>query len=407
MRIGIDLRWLHQALSINPEDDCTGGIGAYSYSLVNFLLKLDPVNQYVLFGSRAYPMDLLSRYFKTSDRLEIVLLPRSPQITIAPATLGRAVNYIYQQTVVGPEVRRQNLDIMHFQEQGSVILSGSFKKVVSVMDMASSVYIDRFFKSRLAKITWRWHIRKLQNADKIIAISESTKHDVIVWAGIPSQNITVVPLGVPEQLASIPENAEEDKEVRTKLGILGEYFLYVGGLQFNKNIPGLIEAFASLAGHRESIALIMAGETRFWPEEQQALNKQIKAKGLYCSVKMIGWVSGRQLAALYRGAVALVHPSFYEGFGLTTLEAMFYGCPVITSNTSSLPEVVGEAGVLENPRQPLDFAKAMDQILINPEQRAKRQAAGIKRAQKFSWAETARQTLNIYNQLNRKEKDIA
>ena len=405
MIIGIDLRWLHQALSIKPEDDCTGGIGAYSYSLVKYLLELDKTNQYVLFGSKAYPMERLVRYFKTSDRLKIVLLPSSPQITMAKATLGRMVNYIYQQIVVGPEVRRQNLDIMHFQEQGAVIISGPFKKVISVMDMTGSVYIDRFFRNRLAKIIWRWHIRKLRNADKIIAISESTKQDIITWAGMPSPKITVIPLGVPGHLATIPKNDEEDKIIRDKLGINGQYFLYVGGLQFSKNIPGLIEAFAALSGSRKSIALVMAGETRFWPAEQQSLNEQINAKGLNDRVKLTGWVTNRQLAALYRGATALVHPSFYEGFGLTTLEAMFYGCPVITSNTSSLPEVVGEAGILVNPQQYLEFANAMDRMIDEPELRIQLRDAGFKRLQKFSWAETARQTLNIYNQLNRKEND--
>jgi len=407
MKIGIDLRWLHQALSIKPEDDCTGGIGAYSYSLVEFLLKLDNVNQYVLFGSKAYSMELLSRYFKTSDRLKIVLLPSSPQIATAKATLGRMVNYIYQQIVVGPEVRRQNLDIMHFQEQGAVILSGSFKTVISVMDMAGSVYIDRSYKSRLAKTIWRWHIRNLTKADMIIAISESTKQDTITWAGVPAPKTTVIPLGVPGHLASIPKNNEEDKIIRGKLGISGQYFLYVGGLQFTKNIPGLIEAFTALSKSWEPIILVMAGETRFWPVEQQELNKQIQANGLYGRVKLTGWITNRQLAALYRGAVALIHPSFYEGFGLTTLEAMFYGCPVITSNTSSLPEVIGNAGISANPQQPLDFTKAMDLVLKKPALRAKLQAAGFTRAHKFSWEETARQTLEIYNQLKRKETDIA
>lgn len=405
MRIGIDLRWLHQALALRTDDDCIGGIGAYSKALVKYLLEMDIVNYYVLFGSKAYPLEHLARHFKTSDRLKIVLLPRSPGIKIAPATLGRTINYIYQQIVVGSEVRKQNLDIMHFQEQGAVILNGPFKKIVSVMDMTSAVFIDRFFKRRLAKSIWRRHIRNLIKADKIIAISESTKHDTITWAGVPIQKITVIPLGVPEHLSSVLLNNEEDNTIRRKLGIRGQYFLYVGGLQFSKNIPGLIEAFAAISRPRESIDLVVAGETRFWRAEQQALNKQIEAKGLSRRVKLTGWVTTRQLASLYRGAAALVHPSFYEGFGLTPLEAMSYGCPVIASNASSLPEVIGDAGLLRDPRKPEEFTRAMEQMLSDGKLRTSLVLAGKKRAASFSWGKTAGKTLEVYRELQGQENN--
>ena len=399
MRIGLDLRWLHEALSQQPLDHFTGGIGACSFSLVSNLLRIDRGNKYILFGSRNWSAELLSKHFPEDARVRIVLLPPTPEIPYAKATIGRLVDFAFQQSLVADLVRRQKPDVMHFQEQGTVILDGPFKKIVTVMDLIQSVYPERFFANRLSQLLWRWQVRRLDRADAIIAISHRTKDDIIRYARVPDERVSVFHLGGPDPQHAVHTAHKLDPGMRVGLGIDGPYFLYVGGLQFNKNVMRLVDAFNIAAKANPAVRLVIAGETKHWPGALRNIKQEIQRRGLQQHIHWTGWVSPSQLAALYRGAVALVHPALYEGFGLTVLEAMAHGCPVVVSTHGALTEVVGDTGMVADPLSSDSVANAMLKLLGSVSLRRRLRTEGKKRSMMFKWDEHAKRTMALYQKV--------
>lgn len=399
MRIGLDLRWLHQALSHQPEEECPGGIGAYSLYLTKQLMKADAGHNYILFGSRAFPKELLTNHFPERAGCSIVLLPSPPVVRVAQATLGMVFRRLWEKANVSPVLREQELDIMHFHEQGAVLHCQAHKTVLTVHDMMLSVYDRNYFNNGVSRWLWRRHVGEFRRADAILAISDSTRRDVIAYTGVKPSKVKTIRYGLAEAYRLEVENSRILEE-KKRHGISGRYFLYVGGLQFNKNIPVLIRAFQQMALSDKGVQLVMAGEHRFWPEQRVRLTEQIAKYELERQVIFTGQLNWSRLKPLYAGAVALVHPALYEGFGFTPLEAMACGCPVIASNTSSLPEVVGEAGLLRDPNQPEEFARAMELMLTDAEFRANIARAGKERATKFYWEKAAEMTLDVYHDLD-------
>lgn len=398
MRIGLDLRWLHEALSHRPDEESLGGIGAYSLNLARHLLELDKVNEYVFFGSRAYPENLLRRYFSDNPRVKIIFLPERTKLAFVRGPLDVICRRLFEQIFVAGIIRRQGLNILHFQEQGAAIIRGRYKTVVTVPDLILSVYSREYFKNPIARFFWKRQLRQISLADRIIAISENTRRDVVKYCGVSDRKIGLIYCGLSPNFRP---NADEKArgEVLNNCGVNKPYFLYVGGLQFSKNVPAIVKAFSQLVKEGRDILLVLVGVKNFWPREEGELKKQLCILALQKWVIIIDWVNSRKLAALYSGALSLVHPALYEGFGLVPLEAMACGCPVITSNTSSLPEVVGEAALMADPRQPEDIAKAMRLFMDDDDLRQRFKKLGIQRSLLFSWQKTAAQTLNIYRQI--------
>lgn len=399
MRIGIDIRWLHQALSHKPDEESPGGIGTYSLNFARHLLEMDKQNEYILFGSRSFPKESLAKYFKENGGTKIVFLPTGLNVPFAKATLGAVVNSIWQHLAVAPIIRAQNLDIMHFQEQGAVIVTdSSYETVLTIPDLIYSVYPEQYFSNFLSRWLWQRHVNSFRRVDRIIAISANTKNDIIKYAGIQPDKIDVIHCGLSRMFR---ESIDSDQltNVLKSYSIDKPYFLYVGGIQFNKNVPAIVEAFNRLVDLGKDVQLVLVGEHEFEPQKRIELMKQITNYGLKTKIILTGRASQKELRMLYSGAIALVHPAFYEGFGLTPLEAMACGCPVIASQTSSLPEVVGEAGLKVNPTDSADIARAMRILIENPTERKRLKTLGIERSSNFGWKQNAAKTLAIYSDL--------
>ncbi|MGD0999510.1 MAG: glycosyltransferase family 1 protein [Candidatus Brocadiia bacterium] len=229
----------------------------------------------------------------------------------------------------------------------------------------------------------------------VIAISENTRQDLHRRMRVPLDRIHVVPLAADEVFAPAPDPAR----VRERLAPLGladrPFLLYAGTLEPRKNVPGLIRAYARLRSQSpESAPLLVLAGTKGWGYEP--IFQEIERLGLANEARHLDAPDDAALAALMNAALALVYPSFYEGFGLPPLEAMACGCPVITSNNSSLPEVVGDAAIQVDPRDEPALAQAMQAVITRPELRASLRERGLARARLFSWDRVARETLNVY-----------
>jgi glycosyltransferase involved in cell wall biosynthesis len=233
-------------------------------------------------------------------------------------------------------------------------------------------------------LSTRWNARF---ATHVLADSEATKADLVAHYATPPEKITVAFPGRDEILAPVDDPAAIEA-VKARHGIVGSYFLYLGTLQPRKNLARLIAAFAALP---PETVLVLAGR-RGWLYE--GFFAQVRCLGLEGRVLFPGYVREEDKAALLSGALAFVFPSLYEGFGLPVLEAQACGCPVITSTTSSLPEVAGDAALLVDPSEPAAIAAAMARVAADPALRATLVERGFANVRRFSWTACARSVLD-------------
>ena len=227
--------------------------------------------------------------------------------------------------------------------------------------------------------------RSLRRADRVICVSNSTARDVEALVGVPHDRLRVVPLGVDPAFS--PQSAEAIDDARRRLDLPERFFLFISTIEPRKNLPVLLDAWSHLE-HRP--ALVVAGLTGWRAREIEA-----KVASAGPEVRRLGRVERRDLPALYSAALCLCHPAWYEGFGLTPLEAMACGTPVIVSTRSSLPEVVGDAGLLVDPADPEAWTQAMAQVSRDEDLRRDLRTRGLARAASFSWTRTAEATWGV------------
>jgi len=247
----------------------------------------------------------------------------------------------------------------------------------------------------------RWFLtlmmpRFLRRADLILAVSECTRRDAIRWYRIPEERIVVTYEGVDERFRPAPPEAVA--AIRARYGLPERFILYVGTLEPRKNLPTLFAAYRSLLARWPELGLVVAGRPGWLTE---GIFRSLRDLGLEGRVRLLGYVPDADLPALYSAAAVFAFPSRYEGFGLPPLEAMACGTPVVVADTSSLPEVVGEAGLRVPPDQPEAWVEALAAALSREELRTRLREAGLRRAARFRWAETAARTLAAYEQVIR------
>ncbi len=288
--------------------------------------------------------------------------------------------------------------------------------VISIMDLSYAYYPQMFKASDLYQLK-HWTSYSVKNAMRIFTISQASKNDIIKYYNIEPEKIVVTYPGIKLKNQSIRQAQDKKSKIkmtnqnaklREKYEIEGEYVLFVGTLQPRKNIEKLIEAFAriknpaSRQGGQKSriedkdLTLVIVGKKGWMYEDiLEAPNKF----GVGENVKFLGFVSDENLDILYKNALFFVLPSLYEGFGLPVLEAMQNGCPVITSNVSSLPEAGGDAALYVDPKSVDDIAEKMTLLMQNEKLRKELIEKGYKQVKKFSWEKTAKETLTVLEEV--------
>ena len=269
--------------------------------------------------------------------------------------------------------------------------------VITVHDLAF-----RLFPETASPGTKKW-LQELDSAvhraTRIVTVSEATKADIVEGFRVPEERVAVIPLGVDRKLFR-PAPVEEIRRVRSRFRIEGPYLLFLGGIEPRKNLPAVVEAFARLPDDVRP-TLVIAGSYVPWnPEGIQALRRALDEldPAVRARVVLTGYVSDADKVALLSGAVGLVYPSRYEGFGLPVLEAMACLTPVLTSNVSSLPEVAGDAALLVDPGDTAAIGAGMEQLLRDEGLRDRLRQRGEERVARFTWEDTARGTADVLRQ---------
>lgn len=278
------------------------------------------------------------------------------------------------------------------------------KCVVTVHDLGYHYYPEAHTLSQ--NVYLRWSTRyNARSAVRVLSDSQATRRDLVAFYGIPEEKIRVVYPGRDETLAPVTDRTLVDAAC-ARHGVTSPYLLYVGTLHPRKNLVRLVQAFASLLRSEESggtgpysdLQLVLAGQKGWFYDEIFA---QVRKLDLEDRVLFPGYVPDDDLPALLSGALAFVFPSLYEGFGLPVLEAMACGVPVICSDASSLPEVAGEAARLVDPLDSGAWAQAMRQVATDQDLRRTLVERGFEQVQRFSWRQTAQETLRILEEAGR------
>jgi len=262
--------------------------------------------------------------------------------------------------------------------------------IISVMDL-SYVYFPELFQKKDLMQLRSWTAYSIKNAKKVLTISNSSKNDIIKEYNIPSNKVVVTHLGIKKAINLSP-HIYSMNELKTKYGLSNNFVLFVGTLQPRKNISRLIEAFSKV----KDLDLVIIGRKGWLYEDILETPKKL---GIEDRVKFLENIGDDELPLFYKNAIMFVFPSLYEGFGLPVLEAMKYGCPVITSNVSSLPEAGGDAVLYVNPEDVDDIVRKMKELVNDKKLREKLVKKGYDQVKKFSWEKTARETLKVLEEV--------
>lgn len=268
--------------------------------------------------------------------------------------------------------------------------------VISIMDL-SYIHFPHLFASKDLYQLKNWTKYSAKNAQKILTISEASKRDIIDIYGISSENIVVTYPGL--KTTHSTKGMPMDLLEKT-YQISGDYILFVGTLQPRKNIEKLIEAFSHIASSHKNLSLVIVGKHGWLYED---ILRAPQKYDIEKRVQFVSFVPDSELGLFYKNARCFVLPSLYEGFGLPVLEAMSYGCPVITSNISSLPEAGGDAALYIDPTNVSDIAAKMSELLSSEKLRNELIEKGYKQVKKFSWEKTAKETLAVLQEVGEKQ----
>lgn len=255
--------------------------------------------------------------------------------------------------------------------------------VVTVHDISFALFPE-WFDPRVRAMLSFLAPRSLRSADRVITISHHSKRDIIEHYGIDPAKIAVTHLAPRPAFTAPMEGVTRQP-----------FFLAVGNVQPRKNLAVVVQALALIRHEFPEASLVIAGKPELGADE---LRRLVHALGLDDAVRFTGYVSDEELRDLYGQCLAHVHPALYEGFGLTLLEAMAQGAPVIAANDSSIPEVVGAAALLASPDEPEEWAAMMRRVLSDSVLREDLARRGRARAATFTWEGTARETLDVYRQ---------
>jgi glycosyltransferase involved in cell wall biosynthesis len=373
------------AIDVSPLLDLATGIGYYIANLASRLTGLKPEFQWNFF---AVPR-------RTAKEINVRIGTEEFKTVIKPWHLPARVTSLLFQAPLRPFLAVEDFigesDLFHWTNF-LCCSQRTGKKIVTVHDISFFLFPEYHpWKRRFLFNTF--FPRSLEQADHIIAVSQNTKQDLVRYFHVPPGNITVVPLAADNTFTPMCREAAAATLMRYGINY-GQYLLYVGTLEPRKNLKRLLQAYHLFRdSHSECVPMVLAGANGWL---NHSLFDEIDRSPWKSEIKILGYIPKAELPALYAGAIAFVYPSIYEGFGLPPLEAISCGTAVITSNNSSLPEVVGDAALLIEPEASDDIASAMLKIVTDVSLRATLRQRGLERAKIFDWRITAERTLDVY-----------
>ncbi|MEQ1764110.1 MAG: glycosyltransferase family 1 protein [Pyrinomonadaceae bacterium] len=391
-------------MKIGVDACCWGnkrGFGRFTRGLLEALVEIDEDNEYLFFIDS-----------KTDDRESIptraktVVVQTEKSATMAASSEGRRP--ITDLLAMSRAVFQHKLDVFFFPAVYSYFpIFNRTKVVLTIHDVIADHNPQLVFPNK--KLAFFWKLKQniaVRQAHLLLTVSEHSKRQISEFFGMSESRIEVVTEGARPAFRVLPGD-DTKFEILRKYGLekAGKFLLYVGGISPHKNLSTLINAFARIRQTRSDLKLVLVGDYKDDPffSAYPHLKRQVSDLRLDANVIFTGFVPDDDLVVLYNAAKALVFPSFEEGFGLPAIEAMSCGTPVIASDNSSLPEVVGTAGRLFDPYDEQSMTGAIDAVLADESLRISMKEAGLRRAGQFGWKQAAAKMVVVFDSLNAKK----
>jgi glycosyltransferase involved in cell wall biosynthesis len=349
------------------------GVSRYVHNLLTHVLREDPEGDYTVFVGGRCALSL-------SGKLKPARLPTNrPLVRIA-----------WEQACQPLQLVREGIALLHSPVNVQPVFLPC-KGVVTVTDLSFMTFPQAFRMGRRLYQRWftRWSVR---HADRVIAISKTTAQDVVQLFDVPADKVSVVLPGVDARYQPIGDR-ERVTQFRRLRDLTDRFVLFVGTLEPRKNLLTLLQAYAAFRRAGGGYKLALVGGRGWLYEPILAAIDELDLRG---DVVLPGFVAEEELPLWYNAAEAFFYPSLYEGFGLPPLEAMACGTPVVVSDASSLPEVVGDAGLLLDPNDSQPWAEALERLWRDAAYREDLASQGLRRARRFSWSRMARETIAAY-----------
>ncbi len=369
----------------------SNGSGQYVTQLLKALAQIDQDNDYVVLG----PHPLTIQHAPYPYHVYPVPTPTAKSENIAKVT--------WEQFTAPSAARQEHADIYHVPYFAPPLLPRT-PTVVTIQDIIP-LRLPAYQPVGKVKAYMQLVARASHHATQVIAISQHVKQDIIDVLRIPAERIHVIYQAAGEEYRPVVD-PQRLAQARARYGVGERYIFYLGGLDQRKNVPQLVRAFAHLYAKigDPHLQLLIAGN----PDKQKGdlfPDPRPVASSLGIEGQIIyRFIEEEDKAAMYSGASLFVFPSLYEGFGLDPLEAMACGAPVVCSNRTSLPEVVGDAALLVDPENITALVEAMRSVLLNDELRDNLRARSLQRAKVFTWRKTANETLAVYQKIRSQKK---
>ncbi len=386
LRVAIDVRALQQGYKAHRER----GIGRHAQGLIRAIRALRPDGPIGFFSAPGEPADL--------DGCPLPVVTLSPPGWIDALAGGRQT--AFRLLGLASALRGVGAEVVHFLSHTDAPARhpGGMRVIVTAHDLIPILfrreYADRNLVRNLrSRFGTMINSRALASADRVIAVSETTRQDLVRVLGIDPKKIVVIPNGVRDP--GIPGEAAVRRFI-SRLEVSRPYLLHVGGIDRRKNVEILPALLRRVRRAGLDFDLVFAGRIEREPEFP-ALRAAVREAGVEEHVRFAGYVPDEEIAALYASAWALVEPSLYEGFGLPVLEAMSAGTPVISSNRGALPEVAGDAALLGDPEVET-MAEAVGRLARENGLRQRLVERGKARARSFDWLRSAEATIRVYEE---------
>lgn len=389
MRIGINAFYLGAV---------TTGSGQYINHLIRQLTRLGDENECVLVKNTEYRMQNTSHSHSPFSTLHSPLCILHPVSTPFDSISENLAKLWFEQVSFPRACLRQGVEIAHVPYFASPLFPTT-PTVVTVHDLIPML-LPAYRGSILVRLYTHLVAAAARKADIVLTDSEASKQDIVRLLGIPAERVRVIYLAADDIYQPVLDE-HRLAATRRKYGLPESYLLYLGGFDQRKNVPTLLKAFVQLAKDSKAF-LVVAGQL---PERDLTFSPDprpiVQELGIGERVVFTGWVPEEDKPALYSGARALVFPSLYEGFGLPSLEALACGTPVIASNRGSLPEIVGDGGLLLEPDDVEGLTGAIEKLLKDDTLWGDLRERGLAHAARFSWEKTARETLAVYREIGK------
>jgi glycosyltransferase involved in cell wall biosynthesis len=363
MRIGVNTR-----LFVKGKMD---GIAWVSYEILKRIVTQHPEHEFIFFFDRPY-----DPYF--------IFAPNVKPVVVRPQARHPFLWFLFFEMGIKKALLRENIELF-ISPDGWTCLNTKVKTINVIHDLNFEHYPE-FFPFLVRKYLTHFFPRFAKKADRIITVSQFSKDDIVNLYHIDVEKIDVVYNAASDDFFEVDEQTKKETVQRLTNGV--PYFVFVGSAHKRKNVERIMHAFEQFREKYADFKFVFAGSNKYWDKEIKKTYTKLKYKS---DIVFTGYISTEEMNRVVSSAIALVYPSLFEGFGIPILEGFAARAPVITSNTSSMPEVAGDAALLVNPFSTEEIVIAMEQVVTDETLRANLIQRGVERNRAFSWAQSARE----------------